>query len=81
MCPVLLKLLIFTNGVKGSFEVGIGACREERAAVEDITSISKLGSTLLHQNSKHDDKIEDMKSILSLNMTMYPSIYLHKDHM
>jgi len=39
MRPVLLKLIIFTNGVKGSFVVGIGACREERAAVEDTSSI------------------------------------------
>ena len=38
--PVLLKLIIFTNGVKGSFIVGIGACCEERAAVEDTSSIS-----------------------------------------
>jgi hypothetical protein len=81
MRPVLPKLIIFTNGVKGSLIVGIGACREERAAVEDITSISKLGSTLLHQNSKHDEKIEDIKSMLSVNMTTYPTISLHTDHM
>ena len=37
--PVLPKLIIFTNGVKGSFIVGIGACCEERAAVEDTSSI------------------------------------------
>ena len=39
MHPVLLKLIIFTNGVKQSFVVGIGACCEERAAVEDTSSI------------------------------------------
>ena len=39
MRPVLPKLIIFTNGVKGSFVVGIGVCREERAAVEDTSSI------------------------------------------
>jgi hypothetical protein len=39
MRPVLPKPIIFTNGVKGSFKVGIGACREERAAVEDTSSI------------------------------------------
>ena len=39
MRPVLPKLIVFTNGVKGSFIVGIGACCEERAAVEDTSSI------------------------------------------
>ncbi len=39
MRPVLPKLIIFTNAVKASFKVGIGACREERAAVEDTSSI------------------------------------------
>jgi hypothetical protein len=39
MHPVLLKLITFTNGVKGSFIVSIGACREERAAVDDTSSI------------------------------------------
>ena len=39
MRPVLPKLIIFTNGVKESFIVGIEACREERAAVEDTSSI------------------------------------------
>ena len=37
--PVLPKLILFTNDVKGSFIVGIGACCEERAAVEDTSSI------------------------------------------
>jgi len=79
--PVHPKHIIFTHGVKGSYIVGICAYCGERSAVEDLSNIGKSGSTLLHHNSKHDDKIEDMKSILSLNMTMYPSISLHKDHM
>jgi hypothetical protein len=37
--PVLPKLIVFTHGVKGSFIVGIGACCEERAAVEDTSSV------------------------------------------
>ena len=50
-------------------------------AVEDTFSIRKSISTLLHQNSKHYEKIEDMKSMLSVNMTMYPVIFLHRHHM
>ena len=80
MSPVLPKLIIFTNGVKGSFRVGIWACYDERAGVEDISGISKSGSTLLHQNSKHDEKIVDIKSMLSLNMIMYRHLYLNRDH-
>ena len=49
-------------------------------AVEDTFSIRKLISTLLHQNSKHNGKIEDMKSMLSVSMTIYPVIFLHRDH-
>ena len=80
MSPVLPKLIIFTNGVKGSFRVGIWACYDERAGVDDISGISKSGSTLLHRNSKHDEKIEDIKSMLSLNRIMYRRISLHRDH-
>ncbi len=39
--PVLPKLIVFLIGVKGSFLVGIGACCEERAAVEE-TSTNQL---------------------------------------
>jgi hypothetical protein len=81
MRPVLPKLIIFTHGIEGSFIVCVCACYDERAAVEDITSIRKLGSTLLLQNSKHDEKIEDIKSMLSVNMTTHPTISLHTDHM
>ena len=49
-------------------------------AVEDTFSIRKLISTLLHQNSKHNEKIEDIKSMVSVNMTIYPDISLHRDH-
>ena len=53
----------------------------ERNAVEDLCNIGKSSSTLLHQNRKHYDKIEDMKSILSLNITMHPDISLDGDRM
>jgi len=78
--PVLPKQIIFTNGVKGSFRVGIWACIDESAALKDICSICELGSTLLHQNSKYDEKIEDIKSMVSVNMTMYHDTSLHMDH-
>ncbi len=80
MRPVLPKLIVFTHGIEGSFIAGVCACYDERVAVEDITSIRKLGSTLLHQNSKHDEKIEDIKSMVSVNMTMYHDTCLHMDH-
>ena len=80
MPPVLPKLIIFCHGVEGSFIVDICACWDGRAAVKDISSISKSGSTLLHQNSKHEEKIEDIKSMVSVNMTIYPDISLHRDH-
>ena len=80
MPPVLPKLIVFTHGVEGSFIVDICACWDGRAAVKDISSISKSGSTLLHQNSKPEEKIEDIKAMVSVNMTMYRSISLHRDH-
>ena len=41
MRPFLPKLIIFTHGIEGSFIVGVCACYDERAEVEDITSIRK----------------------------------------
>ena len=50
-------------------------------AVEDTFSIRKSISTLPNLNSKYNEKIEDMKSMLSVSMTIYTIIFLHWDHM
>ena len=81
MSPVLSKLIIFTHVVKGPYQVGICAYCGERNAVKDLCNIGKSSSTLINQKSKQDEKFEDIKSMVSVNMTMYPVICLDEDHM
>ena len=47
--------------------------------MEDISSIRKSSSTLLHQYSKHYKKIKDFNSMVSVNMTMHRCISLLGD--